>query len=414
LIVTGVAGAICKIKAGAVALPRRSTRPRELALDCCSSSSRAAAPRLQQQPVPRRAGNIVAQSRDLPGPPVACLVCSTDVSKGELMRQRKLPVAMIAFLLGLLFTVRSVAGETPATRLPKVIKLDWAYYNPVSLVLKQQGLLEAEFKKDGVSIEWVQSLGSNKALEYLRGGGVDFGSTAGLAALLGRANGNPIKAIYKYGTPEWTALATAPGSSIQTPADLKGKKVAVTRGTDPHIFLLRALDSVGLSEKDIELVPLQHADGKTALEKGSVDAWSGLDPYLAQLEVEKGFRLFFRNKSWNSTGFLNVREAFLRDYPEAVTRVLRAYERARQWTVQNPAQARAILQQEAKLSATVARTVWERNDFTDAVIGPRQRELLLAGGELLKKSAIIPATVNVPRVVSELIESGPGDNLARK
>jgi len=68
-------------------------------------------------------------------------------------------------------------------------------------------------------------------------------------------------------------------------------------------------------------VPLQHPDGKTALEKGGVDAWAGLDPYTAQLEVEKGYLLFFRNKKWNSYGILNVRESFAKDHPEIVKNI---------------------------------------------------------------------------------------------
>src|SRR4051794_19854429 len=66
----------------------------------------------------------------------------------------------------------------------KEIRIDWATYNPVSLVLKQKGLLEKEFAKDGISIVWVQSAGSNKALEFLNAGSIDFGSTAGSAALV--------------------------------------------------------------------------------------------------------------------------------------------------------------------------------------------------------------------------------------
>jgi sulfonate transport system substrate-binding protein len=95
------------------------------------------------------------------------------------------------------------------------IKLDWAYYNPISLVLKDKGLLESDLKQDGVKVEWTQSLGSNKALELLRSRSIDFGSTAGAAALLARANGNPIKAIYVYSNPEWTALVTRPNAFWQ-------------------------------------------------------------------------------------------------------------------------------------------------------------------------------------------------------
>ena len=217
----------------------------------------------------------------------------------------------------------------------KEIRIDWATYNPVSMVLKQKGLLEKEFAKDGISIVWVQSAGSNKALEFLNAGSIDFGSTAGSAALVAKINGNPIKSIYVYSRPEWTALVTAKDSKIATVADLKGKRVAVTRGTDPHIFLVRALLGAGLTEKDITPVLLQHADGKTALIRGDVDAWAGLDPMMAQAEVEEGAKLFFRKADANTWGILNVREQFLKDYPDVVRRVLAVYEEARKYSLAN-------------------------------------------------------------------------------
>lgn len=187
------------------------------------------------------------------------------------------------------------------------------------------------FKTDQIKVEWVHSLGSNKALEYLNSRSLDFGSTAGAAALIGKANGNPIKSIYVYSKPEWTALVTQHNSNIQSVTDLKGKKVAATKGTDPYIFLLRALDKFGLKANDVELVQLQHFDGRIALEKAEVDAWAGLDPYMAQTELEKGSRLFFREPTFNSYGVLNVREEFAKQYPSYVERVLTAYEKARQW-----------------------------------------------------------------------------------
>ncbi|MDB5521364.1 MAG: aliphatic sulfonates transporter substrate-binding protein, partial [Tardiphaga sp.] len=215
----------------------------------------------------------------------------------------------------------------------KDIRIDWATYNPVSIILKQNGLLEKEFAKDGIKVTWVQSAGSNKALEFLNAGSIDFGSTAGSAALVAKINGNPIKSIYVYSRPEWTALVTAKDSKIASVKDLKGKRVAVTRGTDPHIFLVRALLDAGLSEKDITPVLLQHADGKTALLRGDVDAWAGLDPMMAQAEIEDGAKLFFRKPEANTWGILNVREQFLKDYPDVVRRVLAVYEDARKASV---------------------------------------------------------------------------------
>ena len=64
-------------------------------------------------------------------------------------------------------------------------------------------------------------------------------------------------------------------SAIGGVADLKGKRVAVTRGTDPEIFLIRALAGVGLTERDVKIVLLQHADGRLPLTRGDVDAWPG-------------------------------------------------------------------------------------------------------------------------------------------
>jgi sulfonate transport system substrate-binding protein len=308
-----------------------------------------------------------------------------------------------AFLIVVYALIFWVGGGRAEERVD-TIKLDWAYYNPLSLVLKEKGWLEEEFKKDGIKIEWSQSLGSNKALELLRSKSVDFGSTAGAAALLGRANGNPIKAIYVYSNPEWTALVTGPNSGIQRIQDLKGKRVAVTRGTDPHIFLLRALHSAGLTEKDIELVPLQHPDGKTALEKGNVDAWAGLDPYMAQLEVEKGYVLFFRNKEWNSSGILNVRESFAKDHPELVKRVLAVYEQARHWALDHQSEARQILASEAKLTDAVVAKVWERTDLTNSALGPTQRETIRASGDILKQSQVIDPGTDIDSVVSELVD----------
>src|SRR4051794_40961866 len=101
----------------------------------------------------------------------------------------------------------------------KEIRIDWATYNPVSMILKQKGLLEKEFAKDGISVVWVQSAGSNKALEFLNAGSIDFGSTAGSAALGAKGNGNPLKSAYVCSRPEWTAPATAQGSKITGRAD---------------------------------------------------------------------------------------------------------------------------------------------------------------------------------------------------
>jgi len=298
----------------------------------------------------------------------------------------------------------------PSTRLsaadnPKEIRIDWATYNPVSMVLKEKQLLEKEFSKDGISIVWVQTLGSNKALEFLNAGSIDLGSTAGAAALVGKINGNPIKSIYVYSRPEWTALVTRKDTPIAKIADLKGKRVAVTRGTDPHIFLVRALQSVGLTEKDIAPVLLQHPDGKTALIRGDVDAWAGLDPMMAQAEVEDGARLFYRNKDANTWGILNAREQFLKDHPDIVRRVLAVYEEARKYSLANYNEEKRVFIAATKLpEAVVDKQLKERTELTHNKVGPAQRESILEAGFALQKAGVIPASVDVKKSVDDLID----------
>jgi len=317
---------------------------------------------------------------------------------------------MILFSRRMLLASAVLVGLSPSTALfaadnPKEIRIDWATYNPVSMVLKEKGLLEKEFARDNISIRWVQTLGSNKALEFLNASSIDFGSSAGAAALVAKINGNPIKSIYVYSRPEWTALVTRKDTGINKIEDLKGKRVAVTRGTDPHIFLVRALQSVGLSERDITPVLLQHPDGKTALIRGDVQAWAGLDPMMAQAEIEDGAKLFYRKPEANTWGILNVREEFLRDHPELVRRVLAVYEEARKLSLANYDEVKRVFIAATKLpDAVVDKQLKERTELTHSRIGAPQRESILAAGVALQQAGVIPANVDVKATVDALID----------
>ncbi len=308
----------------------------------------------------------------------------------------------LALSLGLLAPSASFAADKPGS-----ITIDWATYNPVSMLLKDKGWLEEEFSKDGITITWVQSLGSNKALEFLNAGSIDFGSSAGAAALVAKINGNPIKSVYVYSKPEWTALVAGKDSGIETVADLKGKTVAVTRGTDPHIFLVRALQGVGLSEQDITPVLLQHPDGATALVRGDVDAWAGLDPMMANVELNDGARLFHRDADANTYGILSTREEFLEQYPDVVKRVLVVYENARKYALDHPDEVKASFIAATGLPEAVAdKQLNERTDLSNGVIGEAQRESILAAGLVLQKAGIVDAGVDVRQVLDDLIAEG--------
>ena len=288
----------------------------------------------------------------------------------------------------------------------KELRLDYATYSPTSLVLRRFGWLEDDFKKDGTAVKWVFSAGSNRALEYLNASSIDIGSSAGLAALLARANGNPIKAPYIFSRPEWTALVVPKDSPIRTLADLKGKKVAATKGTDPYLFLLRALHTVGLKKSDIEHVALQHADGRAALEQGRVDAWAGLDPLMAASELDRGSRLLYRNVAFNTYGFLNVREDFLKQSPNEVKRVIAAYERARLWVLSNTTEAARILADEAKVSLQVALLQLKlRTDLSNAQPSPEHIKALQAAAPILLDEGLVKPGTDLLRTVTDLVDT---------
>src|SRR5215831_5734928 len=289
---------------------------------------------------------------------------------------------------------------------PKEIRIDWATYNPVSMLFKDKGILEKEFAKDGIAIRWVQTNSSSNALQFLNAGSIDFGSTAGSAALVARINGNPIKSVYVYSRPEWTALVTTKESKINKVADLKGKKVAMVRGTDPHIFAVRALLSAGLTDKDITPVLVQqHADGGNLLIRGDVDAWAGLDPMMAQHEINEGARLFYRNRDANTWGILNVREEFAKDHPDVVRRVISAYEEARKYSLAHYDELKKIFIGVTKLpDAVVDKQLKERTELTHNKVGPAQRESILEAGLALQKAGVIGASVDVKKSVDELID----------
>lgn len=324
-------------------------------------------------------------------------------SEHKIMKIRSFLVRQLKSLAALTYLALAASPALAGT-FPAEIRVDFAYYSPSSLVLKKFGWLEQDLLSEKVGVRWVLSQGSNRALEQLNSGSVDFGSTAGLAATLSRANGNPVKNVYVLSRPEWTFLVVPKDSPIKAVSDLKGKKVAATKGTDPYLFLLRALNDAGLDKNSIEHVALQHADGRTALEQRRVDAWAGLDPLLASSELEFGVRPVYRNVAYNTYAFLNTSDSFAQKYPEAVKRVIANYERARKWILANPEETARIISEEAKISIDVARLQLSRNDFTKSLPGPEHVKALKAAAPLLLEEDLVKRSTDLNKVIDTLID----------
>jgi sulfonate transport system substrate-binding protein len=285
------------------------------------------------------------------------------------------------------------------------LNIDFATYNPLSLIIKKQGWLEDELADQDITVNWVQSAGSNKANEALRAGAIDVGSTAGSAALLARSNGSPIKAIDIYSQPEWAALVTLPDSGITSVEDLRGKSVAATRGTDPYFFLLQALEAAGVEQSDVTIENLQHADGRAALASGAVDAWSGLDPIMAAAEQD-GAQLFFRDIDYNTYGFLNATEDFLSEKPDVAQTVVNAYEKAREWAKENPEETASILAEVAGIDQAVANSVIiERTNLdVDPAPGDAQRSVLEKIGPVFVETGDVQSQDQIDDALGSLLD----------
>lgn len=279
--------------------------------------------------------------------------------------------SLIALAAGAAVALAGCAsGEGSASSSASSLRLDYAYWNPLSLVVRDQACLEGALADDDITVEWVFSAGSNKANEHLNSEVIDIGSTAGVASFVARANGAAIKTIGVFSQPEWAAIVVPAESPVDSVDDLAGTKVAATKGTDPYFFLLQALNAAGLSESDVEIINLQHADGQAALARGDVDAWAGLDPIMATAEVNDGVRLIYRNIDFNSYGVLNVRERFLEGSPELVRQTLECYEEARAWIQTHPDDAARLLADEASLDLAVARQVLVERTNVDLSLVP--------------------------------------------
>lgn len=260
-------------------------------------------------------------------------------------------------------------SAAPAT----TVDIDWATYNPLSIIIKEEGWLEDA----GYEVNWVQSLGSSAANEALRSGAIDFGSTAGSAALLARANGAPQQIVEVVAQPEWASVVVGADSDIASVADLRGRTVAAALGTDPYFFLVQALEQEGIDVRDVNVQNLAHADGWAALQSGSVDAWAGLDPITASAE-EAGAQIVYSDLALNSFSVLNASEDIIESDPELVQTVVDLYEQARVWALENPEETAQLLADAAAIELSIAQKVIDEREGLDVsgVPGDELRSVL--------------------------------------
>jgi sulfonate transport system substrate-binding protein len=159
------------------------------------------------------------------------------------------------------------------------------------IILKAHGALEKRLAPQGVAVEWIEFAAGPVLLEALGAGRIDFGLTGEAPPIFAQAAGNPLLYVgVEPPGPAGEAILVAKDSPITSLAELKGKRIALNKGSNVHYFLLQALAKTGLTLSDVQPIYLAPADARAAFERGSVDAWVVWDPYLAAAQQATGAR----------------------------------------------------------------------------------------------------------------------------
>jgi len=223
-----------------------------------------------------------------------------------------------------------LSGVSPAA--DRVVTVGFQKYGNL-ILLKGRGGLESRLAPLGFRVEWREFPSGPPLLEALNAGAIDFGQTGETPPIFAQAAGVPlVYAGYEPPAPQGEAILVPKDSSLKTLTDLKGKKIALTKGANVHFLLVRALEKADLKYSEIEPIYLAPADGRAAFERGAVDAWVIWDPFLAAAETATDARKLVdaTGLAWNRQFYL-ASQQFADANPAAVDAILAAVADLGQW-----------------------------------------------------------------------------------
>jgi len=222
------------------------------------------------------------------------------------------------------WSAAGAATEAP----PKQLRIGFQKSAVNLVILKQQGALEKRFA--GTTVSWLEFPAGPQLLEALAVGSLEFGLTGDSPPVFAQAAGKDL--VYVGAEPPKplsSAILVKPGSSLHTLADLKGRKIALQKGSSAHYLMVRALDKAGLAWSDITPIYLPPSDARAAFERDSVDAWAIWDPYYAATELDIRPRTLATGQGLsNNNSFYLASRAFAEQQPQAVSTLLAELSRA--------------------------------------------------------------------------------------
>ena len=315
--------------------------------------------------------------------------------------------------LGLLFAAAAgvMAAGMPAAALAQAkgevqvqVRIGYQKYGTLTL-LKGRGTLEKRLAEQGVGVKWTEFPAGPVLLEGLNVGSIDFGTVGEAPPIFAQAAGaNLVYVGNEPPSPASEAIVVPKGSSLRTLADLKGKKVALNKGSNVHYLLLKALEKAGVAYADIQPVFLPPADARAAFERGSVDAWAIWDPFLAAAEKQLGARVLADGKGLVANyQFYLASRTYAEKNPEILRIVLDEVAKVDDWGRNNPDEVATILSAQTGLSRDVVALAASRYAYgvkpvSVDVIASQQKvadafsNLKLIPKPIVVKDALLPAS----------------------
>jgi len=250
-----------------------------------------------------------------------------------------------------------MACSAQAEEKPKTVNIGFQKANIFAL-LKYRGTLESEFKKQGIGVRWVEFPAGPQMLEGLNIGSIDLAATGDAPPTFAQAaKADLVYLAHSPANPKTEAIVVPADSAIKTVADLKGKRVALNKGSDVNYLLVTALENAGLSYKDITPVYLPPADARAAFQRGAVDAWVIWDPYYAEVESNAKARLVKNAEGLvpHYTFYLASRK-FADTYPETAKQVIDELGTLSRWANSHQEEAAKIL----STSTGLPQPIWQK------------------------------------------------------
>ncbi|CAD2266513.1 sulfonate ABC transporter substrate-binding protein [Stutzerimonas stutzeri] len=289
----------------------------------------------------------------------------------------------------------------------ETLRIGYQKYGTLVL-LKARGTLEQRLAGQGFDVQWTEFPGGPQLLEGLNVGSIDFGVTGETPPVFAQAAGADLLYVaHEPPAPSGEAILVPKDSPIRSVAELKGKKIALNKGSNVHYLLVRALESAGLQYRDIQPVYLPPADARAAFERGSVDAWVIWDPFQAAAEAQLQARTLRDGQGLVSNHqFYLAASPFAERNPAVISTLIGEIRDIGRWVEANPDQATEQVAPLLGLSREITRKAVIRQGYgarpiTPEVVRAQQRiadtfaELRLIPRKLVIQDAVWAAPKSI-------------------